>query len=117
MAKESVVYSTGDKIGASSRPEASPKTEMIVQGDGSSSKGSLGPLEPRLYVVRGGMRYPVTDPRSFRAAGYDPSAVKVISDAELQKIPVAQKLAPGEQIVLDLDSFLGSGHYMTTWGV
>src|SRR5215813_9710596 len=108
MAKESVVYSTIEKSGAA---------ETIVQGDGSSSKGSFAPLEPHLYVVRHGMRYPVTDARSFREAGFDPSSVKVISDAELEKIPVAKKLGPGEQIVLDLDSFLGAGHYMTTWGV
>ena len=119
MAKESVVYSTSDKSGAATRRDVSPEAEMIVQGDGSSSKGSFSPLEPRLYVVRQGMRYPITDPRSFREDGFDPSAVKVIPDAELEKIPVARKLgmAPGEQIVLDLDLFLGAGHYMTTWGV
>jgi hypothetical protein len=119
MAKESVVYSTSDKSGAATRRDVSPKAEVIVQGDGNSSKGSFSPLEPRLYVVRQGMRYPITDSRSFREAGFDPSAVKVIPDAELQKIPVARnlELAPGEQIVLDLDYFLGAGHYMTTWGV
>src|SRR5262245_44925067 len=106
MAKESVVYSTIEKSGAA---------ETIVQGDGSSSKGTFAPLEPHLYVVRHGMRYPVSDPRSFREAGFDPSSVQVISDAELEKIPVARKLglAAGQQIVLDLDTFLGSGHYMT----
>ena len=117
MAKEIDVHSTGDKSGAATRREVSPETETIVQGDGSRSNGSFGPLSPRLYVVRQGKRYPVTDPRSFREAGFDPSAVKVISDAELEKIPVVKKLGPGEQIVLDLDSFLGAGHYMTTWGV
>src|SRR5262245_36234782 len=119
MAKESVVYSTSDKSGAATRRDVSPEAEMIVQGDGSSSKGSFSPLEPRLYVVRQGMRYPITDSRSFRETGFDPSVVKVIPDAELEKIPVARRLglAPGEQIVLDLDLFLGAGHYMTTWGV
>jgi len=118
MAKEIYVHST-DRSAASTRQEVKPEAEMIVQGDGSSSKESFSPLEPRLYVVRQGMRYPITDPRSFREAGFDPSAVEVIPDAELEKIPVASKLglAPGEQIVLDLDLFLGAGHYMTTWGV
>jgi len=32
-------------------------------------------------------------------------------------VAVAAELAPGGQIVLDLDSFLGAGHYMTTHGV
>jgi aminoglycoside phosphotransferase (APT) family kinase protein len=37
----------------------------------------------------------------------------------LEKLPVAveAQLAPGGQIVLDLDSFLGAGHWMTTYGV
>jgi len=70
-----------------------------------------------LYVVRQGNRYPVTDPRSFRKAGFDPAAVQVIPDAELAKIPLVKALAPGQQIVLDLENFLGAGHYMTTWGV
>src|SRR5215831_19264979 len=119
MAKEIDVHSRRDNSGAATRQDVSPKTETVVQGDGSSSNGRFSPLEPRLYVVRQGMRYPITDPRSFREAGFDPSAVEVIPDAELEKIPVARKLglAPGEQIVLDLDLFLGAGHYMTTWGV
>jgi hypothetical protein len=119
MAKEIDVHSRRDNSGAATRLEVSRKTETVVQGDGSRSNGRFSPFEPRLYVVSQGKRYPVSDTRSFREAGFDPFAVKVISDAELEKIPVVQKLelASGEQIVLDLDSFLGSGHYMTTWGV
>ena len=127
MATEIDVHSTNGKSNTAagrdvsakevSAKEVSPKKETVVQGDGRSSNGSFSPLEPRLYVVRQGNRYPVTDPRSFRKAGFDPAAVQVITDAELAKIPLVKALAPGQQIVLDLENFLGAGHYMTTWGV
>jgi hypothetical protein len=92
--------------------------EVIVQGDGSRTQGKIDLTEPRIFVVRDGKRHPILDFRSFRDAGYDPSDVQIISDAELEKLPLVKpKLGPGEQIVLDLNTFLGSGHYMTTWGV
>lgn len=91
----------------------------IVQGDGSSHSAiSLAPL--KLFVVRQGQRHIITDVHAFRAAGYEPAAVQVIPDEELAKLPLAKqasRMAPGEEIVLDLDSFLGAGHYMTTYGV
>jgi hypothetical protein len=112
------IYDTSEYSGAGTRRDVNPGRETIVQGDGSSSKGRFLPLESRLFVVREGKRYPVTDVRSFREAGFDPSAVKVISDAELEKMPLVKpRLGAGEQIVLDLDVFLGAGHYMTTFGV
>ena len=92
--------------------------EVIVQGDGSRAEGKIDLTEPRIFVVRDGKRYPILDFRSFRDAGYDPSQVQKIPDAELDTLPLVRpKLGPGEQIVLDLNTFLGSGHYMTTWGV
>jgi hypothetical protein len=92
----------------------------LVQGDGSSSRGADRHLVlPKLYIVREGKLHLIRDAREFRKAGYDRSAVQVIPDAELKKLPVAveAELAPGQQIVLDLDTFLGAGHYMTTYGV
>ena len=118
MAKVFDVRSTSEDSVATTRGDVNPGRETFVQGDGSSSKGRFSPLEPRLFVVRQGKRYPVTDFGSFREAGFDPSAIKVISDAELEKIPLVKpRLGAGEQIVLSDDVFLGAGHYMTTWGV
>jgi hypothetical protein len=98
--------------------ERSTGREILVQGDGSSLGDRLNPTAPRLFVVREGKRHPILDPLSFREAGYDPDAVQIIPDAELERLPLVQpRLGPGEQIVLDLNSFLGAGHYMTTWGV
>ncbi|HEY0418442.1 MAG TPA: hypothetical protein VGC80_02880 [Acetobacteraceae bacterium] len=91
----------------------------ILQGDGSSNRGAGGLVLPTLYAVRGGQRYPIQNVQEFRKAGYSRSAVQVVPDAELERLPLAgaAKLAPGQQITLDLDSFLGAGHYMTTHGV
>jgi len=92
--------------------------ETIVQGDGSRTQGQVDLIEPRIFVVRDGKRYPIPDFRAFRDAGYDPSDVQIVPDAELERLPLVKpKLGPGEQIVLDLDNFLGAGHYMRTWGV
>ena len=96
------------------------KDGMLVQGDGSSNHGAARQLAPpKLYVVRGGKLHLIPDARAFRKAGYDRSVVEVIPDAELKKLPVAveAELAPSQQIILNLDSFLGAGHYMTTYGV
>jgi len=94
------------------------KEGTVVQGDGSSSHGKKASSHS-LYVIRGGQLHLIPDAGAFRAAGYNRSDVQVIPDAELEKLPVAveAELAPGGQIVLDLDSFLGAGHYMTTHGV
>jgi len=91
------------------------KDGTVVQGDGSGA----GFAQSELYVVRNGRRHLIASPQEFRKAGYERTAVKVIPDAELEHLPLAHDLhlAPGGQIVLDLDTFLGSGHYMTTHGV
>jgi hypothetical protein len=79
MAKVFDVYKS-EFSGAPTGRDVDPEKEAFVQGDGSSSKGKFSPLEPRLFVVREGKRYPVTDFRSFRQAGFDLSAIKVISE-------------------------------------
>jgi hypothetical protein len=91
----------------------------VVQGDGSSGRGASGLALPKVYVVRGGHRHVIRDARAFRKAGYDRLAVQIIPDAELEKLPLAEeaRLTPGGELILDLDSFLGAGHYMTTHGV
>jgi hypothetical protein len=97
---------------------SSIKDGMVVQGDGSS--GGANAARPSLYVVRDGQRHLIPDPLEFRKAGYERTSVQIVPDAELEHVPLAPavaRLAPGGQIVLDLDSFLGAGHYMTTWGV
>ena len=91
----------------------------VVQGDGSSGRGASGLALRKVYVVRGGHRHVIRDARAFRKAGYDGLAVQIIPDAELEKLPLAEeaRLTPGGELILDLDSFLGAGHYMTTHGV
>jgi len=93
------------------------KDGTVVQGDGSGHRD--GSAQPQLYVVQGGRRHLISSPWEFRQARHERTAVKVIPDAELEHLPLASeaKLAPGGQIVLDLDTFLGAGHYMTTHGV
>lgn len=92
--------------------------ETIIQGDGSRTQGQIDLVEPRLFVIRDGKRHPILDFREFREAGYDPADVEIVPDVELEKLPLVRpKLGPGEQIVLDVDTFLGAGHYMRTWGV
>lgn len=94
------------------------KDGTVVQGDGSRHHHAAS-AEAKLYVVRGGRRHLISGPQEFRKAGYERTAVKIVPDAELEHLPLASEahLAPGGQIVLDLDTFLGAGHYMTTHGV
>src|SRR3954470_12758452 len=96
------------------------KDGTTVQGDGTSSHRAVSLAPPKLYVVQNGQLEGISDVRAFHKAGYDPAAVQVIPDAELAKLPAAKaapRMALGAEIVLDLDSFLGAGHYMTTYGV
>jgi hypothetical protein len=91
----------------------------VVQGDGSQSHGIANLAQPKLYVVHGGRRQLIPDLWEFQKAGHERTAVKIIPDAELERVPLASEmhLAPGGQIALDLDTFLGAGHYMTTHGM
>ena len=96
------------------------KDGTLVQGDGTSVNGELDLANPwKLYVVEGGQRRLIPDRVALLDLGLDASNVEVVADAELEKIPLAAEpeLAPGQQLTLDLYSFLGSGHYMQTWGV
>jgi hypothetical protein len=95
------------------------KDGTVVQGDGSENRDNTSFAQSKLYVVQNGRRHLIASPLEFRKAGYERTAVKVIPDAELEHLPLAHDtlLAPGGQIVLDLDTFLGAGHYMTTHGV
>jgi hypothetical protein len=89
----------------------------IVQGDGTNTDGNE---QSALYLVEGGQRHLILDRVAFRDAGFDASRVQVLPDADVEQLPLGAEragLAPGESITLNLDSFLGAGHYMTTWGV
>jgi hypothetical protein len=85
----------------------------LVQGSGKRNEGLVEPGEGgRLYHVEGGLRHRITDVQAFFDAGYDPRDVEVIDDEELESVPLAdepQKLAAGQQIVLNHYSFLGAG--------
>lgn len=91
----------------------------VVQGNSASNRGAMSLVSPKMYVMRGGQLQLIRDAQEFRKAGYDRLAVQVISDAEMERLPLAvdAQLAPSEEIVLDHDTFLGAGHYMTTYGV
>jgi len=95
------------------------KENSLVQGDGSSIRYADNLTLAKLYVVRDGQRHLIRDMQEFRKAGYSRLDVQVVPDADLEHLPLATepRLLAGEEIVLDLDSFLGAGHYMTTHGV
>lgn len=69
-------------------------------------------------MIEGGRRRAI-DRATLVDRGLDPSRIEVVDDAELERIPLADeaRLGPGQQITLDLYSFLGAGHYMRTYGV
>jgi hypothetical protein len=78
-----------------------------------------------LYAIEGGRRRLVAShplPGIFQSLGRDPGEVEVLDPTELDSIPVDEavaesfELAPTEMLYIDLDSFLGAGHYMTTYG-
>jgi hypothetical protein len=95
------------------------KDGTILQGDGSSYKAAASAAPAKMYVVTDGKLQEIRSLHEFREGRYERSAVQLIPDADLEKLPLAPtpRLLPGQQLVLDYDSFLGAGHYMTTWGV
>jgi hypothetical protein len=78
--------------------------------EGSLVKGS----GPEIYVIRSGQRHWIPDESTFTASGFDWNKIQVISDPELNAIPVGPALPHAARLVVDLDTFLGAGHYMTT---
>jgi hypothetical protein len=78
----------------------------------------VGGPDPMAFVIEDGKRRPFESIGAFYAAGYQPDQVKVVADPKLQTLPLGEPLvalAP----VKSFDSgrvFLGSGHYMRTWG-
>jgi hypothetical protein len=96
------------------------KDGTLVQGVSTGAYGEPDPFDiPKLYVIQGGQRQPIEHSLALVENGIDPASVEVVDDAELEQIPLAAKprLGPGQQITLDLQSFLGAGHYMKTYGV
>jgi hypothetical protein len=79
-----------------------------------------------LYVLENGGRRLLAEhplPGMLEALHQDPSSVRIVPDQELEKIPLSEgqgvaaaEIAPTEMLYIDLNSFLGAGHYMTTWG-
>jgi len=85
----------------------------VVLGDGILLQGRDGAL----YVVEGGRRRLVPDPYTVRASGLDPRRVEVLADQDLASLPLGAPLARTERTEIDLDSYLGLGHFVTTHGV
>jgi hypothetical protein len=77
----------------------------------------VAPPAPEVYVVRGGQRHWIPNPATFVADGFDWGDVEAIDEARLTLIPQGAPLAPTGTYTFDSgDQFLGSGHYMHTWG-
>jgi hypothetical protein len=81
--------------------------------DGTILQGRDG----EVYVVQAGRRRPVPDPHTVRASGFDPRRVEVISEQDLESLPLGEPLAWTERTEIVLESCLGPGHYLTTHGV
>ncbi|MEK6784182.1 MAG: hypothetical protein AABY61_01750 [Nitrospirota bacterium] len=94
------------------------KDGILVQGDGALANKSKSDPKPRLYVVQEGQRHLIRTPHAFRKGKYNRSAVQVIPDSVLERVPLAADVEAmsDETIGLYLHSFLGNGHYMTTNG-
>lgn len=92
---------------------------MLIQGDGSSSTDIAQAKPQKMYVIKGGKLDEIESVFDLRNGGHNSNDVKVVSDSELAQLQFAPRprLASGGEIVLDLNSFLGAGHYMTTHGV
>lgn len=93
-------------------------TRYRVESDMTAPRLVQGANPNYIYVVEGGKRQQVPDVHTFRARGYDPQHIEVVSEQDLAAIPVAPmpRLMPASMLAIDLDSFLGAGHYMTTHG-
>jgi hypothetical protein len=85
----------------------------VAVADGTLLQGRDGAL----YVVEAGCRRLVPDPYMVRASGLDPRRVEILADQDLASLPLGAPLAGTERVEIDLDSFLGLGHYVTTHGV
>ena len=78
----------------------------------------VGGPDPMPFVIENGERRPFESVGAFYAAGYEPDQVKVVADPQFQAMPLGEPLAALAP-VRGFDSgriFLGSGHYMRTWG-
>ncbi len=96
------------------------KEGTLLQGDGSSVPSTAKAHRQELYVVHGGKLVPVSDKWELYQMNGSPDQIQCIPDGELEKLPKGGKpaqLLPGQTAPIDLDTFLGSGHYMYTQGV
>jgi hypothetical protein len=78
----------------------------------------VGGVDPMPFVIENGERRPFESVGAFYAAGYEADQVKVVADPKFDAMPLGQPLAALAP-VRSFDSgrvFLGSGHYMRTWG-
>ena len=90
----------------------------LVQGDGALTHKTKTSFQPQLYVIQKGHRHLIGSLHAFRKGKYHRSAVQVISERDLESIPMAASDESTEETIpIYLDSFLGNGHYMTTDGV
>jgi hypothetical protein len=85
----------------------------VAVADGTLLQGRDGAL----YIVEAGLRRPIPDPYTVRASGFDPRRVEFVGDHDLQSLPLGVPLAPAKHLQIDLDSYLGLGHYVSTHGV
>jgi hypothetical protein len=80
--------------------------------DGSLLQGSS---QPAIYVMQAGRRRLIPNWATFVANGYSPQSVQVISDAELNAIPLGEPLPLVPRLFVDTGFVhLGANHWMQT---
>jgi hypothetical protein len=101
-------------------PVTNTPSERALHAVDDLSDGDVvvGGPDPMPFVIENGERRPFESVGAFYAAGYEADDVKVVADPMLQTLPLGQAIGATAP-VRSFDSgrvFLGSGHYMRTWG-
>jgi hypothetical protein len=78
----------------------------VVQTDGVDA----------LYVIEAGKRRPIPNMATFFDHDFIPAAVKFLTAAEMNAIPLGSPLRASARFGIDLDSDLEAGHFMATHG-
>src|SRR6266571_3319520 len=84
---------------------------MVQEGDLLEATG-----QPAIYVIQGGLRHWIPDMATFYDNDFDPTKVKVISENELNAIPLGDPLPQSHRFVIDHETEMGANHFMATHG-
>ncbi len=92
----------GDPIRSVLQIPLPPDGTLIASPDGA------------VFVMEGGKRRHIPDPPTFEAMGFNWGDIRQISSQEVNAVPLGDPLPPVRVVSAQVDSFLGSGHYMNT---